>query len=373
MVAIAVLAFTLALSATQSSQIDGIVSSVMRDHAITGCTMGVARARKSLVVRGYGASDADTVYRIGSLTKQFTAALVLRAIASHQFNDDTAVHGATVAELLNQTSGIPNYSPGTRTLEEALRAPLAFTPGTEWAYSNTNYVLLASLLEMRTQTPFAQLVRNELRVPLALNDTSAEHAHGDLGMTSTVPNLLTWLDALESGRVVSEQDFLRMGTPAELSDGTPTSYGDAFFIRNWYGWKVLEHPGYEDGASADDALVPDDHLAVVALCNRGAVSLEPLVKSIVAILEPARDQALVAKLDAAPENENPAVRRKAEELVATLELGAPQTFEFLSRITTATERRERYRVTFKHARYRLTLIYRSGRFDDATIQPDGSP
>lgn len=427
MFAAAMLAAALALNPAQSTQIDAVIEQVMQANHIAGLSIGIGRKGSVLFLRGYGVrnvsayalADGDTVYRIGSITKQFTAALVLQQIEASRLSLTAPVHGATVEELLAQTSGIPTYDPGT-TVEAALAAQPLFKPGSQWAYSNTNYYLLGTLLQSTTGIAFPKLLWDNVVSPLHLRATSFSLAKGNdvaLGyewndgaylpvagsgaddpsvafsaaaMSSNARDLLTWLENLRAGKVVSPADFAAMTTSKTLNDGTRTHYGYGFYLRNWYGWKTAEHSGNVDGFSSDDAIVLDDGLEIALLSNADAVSLVPLAKSIVAILEPARDQNAVADFNHPAENEKASVtadvKRILQELQANAlettiasanvdpslkDLGAPRLIEFIERSTNAGITYEKYRLTYSYAQYWMTLGYGpDGKITSLSIAPD---
>jgi D-alanyl-D-alanine carboxypeptidase len=429
MLAGAMLAASLALSPTQLVRIDAVVEQVMHANHIAGLSIGIARKGDVLLVRGYGVrdvnkyvfADGDTIYRIGSITKQFTAALVLQQVESSHLALGALVHGATVEELLAQTSGIPTYSPGTRTLDDALAAQPLFRPGSQWDYSNTNYFLLGTLLESTTRTTYPRLLWNNIVSPLHLRATSFALPHGNdvaLGyeyndgafieaqntsadapqlsfsaaaMSSNARDLLAWLEDLRTGRVVSAHDFTDMTTTKTLSDGTRTQYGFGFYIRNWYGWQTAEHPGNVDGYSADDAIVLDDGLEIAILSNADGVSLEPLSKSVVAIMEPAKDASSVADFTHPAQNENASVTADIRRTLQALQngsldhasitlridpsftpnLGSPSEIEFIDRSTNGGVRFEKYRLSYTYQQYWMTLAYGAdGKISGLTVALD---
>ncbi len=429
MLAGAMLAASLALSPAQSTQIDAVVEQVMQANHIAGLSIGIGRRGDILMLRGYGVrdvrayalADGDTIYRIGSITKQFTAALVLQQIEASRLALNAQIHGATVAELLAQTSGIPNYGLGTQSLENALAAPPLFPPGSQWDYSNTNYYLLGTLLESTASTTYPKLLSNKIVVPLHLRGTSFTLPHGGdvaLGyeyndgayvaaqntsaddptiafsaaaMSSNARDLLAWLDDLRSARVVSTQSFADMTTTKTLLDGTHTRYGYGFYIRNWYGWRTAEHPGNVDGFSADDAIVLDDGLEIAILSNADSVALAPLSKSIVAIIEPAKDTGSVADFTHPAQNENATVtadiKRTLQDLQTggldrskltasidptfTQELGAPSQIEFIERSSKNGITYEKYRLTFSYQQFWMTLAYGAdGKLSALAVAPD---
>ena len=247
------------LSTTTQSRIDAIVAQVMQREHIAGLSLGIARRGVPLYLRGYGerdvarhlAPDGYTVYAIGSLTKQFTAALVLQQTAHGSIALDAPLQrylpqivapagAVTIAQLLGQTSGIASYTERSRAEIASLAAtnpppervwqlvaskPLAFLPGAQWQYSNTNYLLLGMTLQSASGLSYSQLLGRNVIAPLRLESTAyglpafAQNVaqgytwRGDFesvpmnqgiidvafsagGVTSNAPDILTWLEAL---------------------------------------------------------------------------------------------------------------------------------------------------------------------------------
>ncbi|HEV7180266.1 MAG TPA: serine hydrolase domain-containing protein, partial [Candidatus Baltobacteraceae bacterium] len=352
-----------------AAKVDAIVRTVMREEHIAGVAVGIARRGSIIYLKGYGSRDVAahlpvdgyTIFRIGSVTKEFTAAAIMQLADRGSVSLDAAAGSylpllpqpdarVTVAQLLNQTSGIPSYTDPGATAASALAAPLLFEPGASWAYSNTNYLLLGRIAEAQTHRPYANLLDETIFAPLKLRSTAygvprfannaatgyrydgthyvaiddasqADRAYAAGALASNVPDLLQWLEALRTGRVVSGTSFARMSTQTRLPDGAPTHYGFGFFIRNWYGWHAIEHNGNVDGFSADDALVLDDGLAVAVLTNADRADIVPLTESLVALADPPRDRNLYADRPRPPENENPSVTATIARIFADLQRG----------------------------------------------------
>ena len=355
----ALLATSLALTPAQSAKIDAVVAQVMQSSHIPGLSLGIARKGHAIFLRGYGTracasqspANAYTVYRIGSITKQFTAALVMQEADRSALPLNAELDGITIAQLLSQTSGLVSYTDAGETLDGALNAPTQFTPGTRWQYSNSNYYLLGTALQSVTKQTYAELLAERITAPLHLTSTTfapplvqneaqgcawdgsswqpapngrndqADFAFSASAMSSNVPDLLTWLWNLYDGAIVAQDSFEQMTTSWTLADGTPTNYGFGFFTDTWYGLRIAQHPGYMDGFSAEDAIVLDDGTALAILSNADRVSLIPLAKSLVEIVEPLKDRAMVATLSQPGVFEDPAVTALVKTVVETLAAG----------------------------------------------------
>lgn len=412
-----------ALAISARVRVDEIVTRVMRSEHIPGLSLAIARNGTPLYVRGYGERDvgahlpADgyTVYAIGSLTKQFTAALVMQEVERGNIALQAPVRRylpqiadtfgtVRIVQLLGQTSGVPSYTdlprdtmqrlaasnPGPAALWRLVadRSP-AFAPGTQWQYSNSNYLLLGMVLERVTGVEYSTLLDERIIEPLQLTSTAygvspfarnvaqgynwnekpaampmnqgvVDVAFSAGGIASNAPDLLRWFEALRSGRVVALADFTAMITSVRLAGGVPAQYGFGFFIDDWYGHRVIDHSGYIDGFSSADALVLDDGLELVLLCNGDRIDLRPLGKSIVALLVPARNANLSATLSQPAENENAQITADVRAIAGTqafAALGTVLSVEFIERSVKQQITYDKYRVTFASGPWWVTIGY----------------
>lgn len=312
---------------------DSLARATLEESPAAGMSVAVVRGGDTLVHAGWGRADleldvpatAGTVYRIGSLTKQFTAAAVLRQVEEGRLAlDDTlgaflpgfeaGGRRVTVRQLLGHTSGLKNYT-GLEAFWEKSRLdlthrellsllgedPFEFEPGTRYAYSNTGYYVLGMILEEVTGRDYGAWMREELFRPLGLDDTRycrgrsviERRAEGyratddgelvndePLSMTapfaagalcSTVGDLVAWTRALHGGRVVSASSLDAMTTPGTLPDGTDTGYGFGLSVGSLEGHPRIAHAGGINGFSSRLAHYPADDLTVAVLVNtRGA-------------------------------------------------------------------------------------------------------
>jgi CubicO group peptidase (beta-lactamase class C family) len=410
MLAATLLAASFALTPAQRSHIDGVVADVMHSEHIAGLSLGIARNGHVLLARGYGfrdlakqaGADAQTIYRIGSITKQFTAALVIRQAERGVLRYDSTIDGATVAQLLSQTSGIPSYTDPGETLEHATNATKLFEPGTQWHYSNTNYYLLGKALESATHATYPALLEAQIVRPLHLTGTSfalpagndvatgyawngsafvpvtpgpnadAAAAFSAGALSSNVTDLLRWLDALETGAVIAPESFTAMTASGTLTDGTFTHYGFGFFIDDWYGWTVAEHPGLIDGFSGGDAIGLADDLNVVVLTNANEQPVAPLEKSIFAIVEPPKNPALVATLAGGALNEDPAITAAVTALANNPALvrwfGGVELVEYVQAARPGGTPSYEYRVTYERGRLLFAFSWQNGTIAALTIE-----
>ncbi|MDQ3950416.1 MAG: beta-lactamase family protein, partial [Gemmatimonadota bacterium] len=184
--------------------IDSLAAAFLADGPVAGLSVAVVKGRDTILMKGYGLADvenevpasAKTVYRIGSITKQFTSAAIMRVIGEGKLSlDDTlgkllpssppAWRGVSVRRLLNHTSGIRSYTGiGPRwqrrwredmlpdTIVALVRDDtLDFEPGARWRYNNTGYVLLGMIIERVSGRSYARFLEEEFYRPLGLSQT----------------------------------------------------------------------------------------------------------------------------------------------------------------------------------------------------------
>lgn len=299
------------------------IASWYRGAPIVGMTVAIARADEPPLIVAWGHVDAarqapatpDTVYEIGSITKTFTAALILRRVEHGRLSLDEAVtrwlpelrgtaDDVTVRHLLAHASGLSS-APVAEDMSlpvsaEALLAavrdrPVEFTPGARFRYNNNGYGLLGLILERESGRPYADLLRQELIEPLGLSRTApcafedatrptgfnhnfvdgegpAPHtrhhplASGAAGMLcSTAGDVLAWQSALMSGRVLQPQTLALMTEPQRLSNGSPSGYGLGIYVDE--GGERLHHGGAASGFITQMAWRPRERLGIVVLTN----------------------------------------------------------------------------------------------------------
>jgi CubicO group peptidase (beta-lactamase class C family) len=309
--------------------IDSLANAFVATGPVAGVSVAVVKGRDTILMKGYGFADiengvpasARTVHRIGSITKQFTSAAIMRLVDERKLAlDDTlgkllpnvppAWRGITLRRLLNHTSGIRSYTGiGPRWLQRRREdmAPdtivglvrddtLDFKPGGRWSYNNTGYVLLGMIVERASGKPYATYLEEEFYKPLGLTQTyycstkpiikhraqgyelsDRQLVNADyLSMTqpfsagalcSTVGDLVAWQRALVGGRVVRPASYTAMTTPEPLIDGRPLTYGYGLGVGKLENHRKVAHGGGINGFITDLSYYPDDTLHVVVLAN----------------------------------------------------------------------------------------------------------
>ena len=320
--------------------IDSLAKAFIAAREAPGVSVVVVRGRDTLVSQGYGLIDLEnsvaatphSVYRIGSITKQFTSAAVMQQVEAGKVRLDDSIGAylpslparwrpATVRQLLNHTSGIPSYTDlGPRWMKHmgepmspdslvgwTANDSLNFAPGTGWRYDNTGYVVLGMLVEKVSGKSYAQYLKERLFTPLGLNETMycsnapiiPHRAQGygkdssgwrnatfiDMSqpfsagaLCSSALDLARWNQALGSGRVVGAASYQLMTTPSGTA--MPRHYGFGLVSDTLAGHRIIQHGGGIPGFSTANAWFPDDSLSVTVLPNGEAARPDRLLSNI---------------------------------------------------------------------------------------------
>lgn len=314
-------------------EVEALAQRHLAQKGAAGLSIAIAKGGQVVLAEGYGFADlefdvkvdAQTMFRIGSVTKQFTAALVMRYVEQGKLSldDDVSKYvpdfplqgkSVTIRQLMNHTSGIPSYTdvgeawqkvwPLELSHEELLALvkdkPFDFEPGTKWNYNNTGYYLLGMVLEKVGGKSYGQLVTSEIARPLGLERTRRDsnvdliknraqgytlqgtplgprtvndqpygtNQPGAAGMLlSTARELVTWQMALTSGKFVSKDSFALMTTPTVLPDGKDTGYGFGLMIDDYEGHRRISHGGGIFGFNSMLAWYPEHDLHVAVISN----------------------------------------------------------------------------------------------------------
>jgi CubicO group peptidase (beta-lactamase class C family) len=346
---VAVLLVFSAVAATaqdKAAAIDALLSRYQEIGAFNGSAL-VADHGTVVFKKGYGLADfewrvpnaPDTKFRLGSITKQFTAALVLQLVQEGTLSLDTTLGGAlpyyrkdvgarvTIRHLLNHTSGIPSYTSRPDFGREVSRDPygvrefvekfcsgdLEFEPGSTFRYNNSGYFILGAILEHATGKTYGQLLQERILSPLGMTSTgydlsapllerrargyerdldgvrnadyldmSLPYAAGSL--YSTVEDLYRWDQALYTDAVLPEAARTTMFTPG--------------LERYGFGWAIrkapigpakaerttISHGGGINGFNTLIMRVPEERQLVVLLNNTGGTNLDAMAAGILDVL-----------------------------------------------------------------------------------------
>ncbi len=314
------------LSGQTTADVDAVVQKLIDAKKIPAAGVAVVRDGKVLLAKGYGSADIEagtaanenTAFQIASVTKQFTAAAIMLLVEDGKLKlDDTLGtfvsdvpakwSGVTIRQLLNQVSGIPNYTEGGKLVNDKVYAkseilglvkevPPAFEPGTKWAYSNTNYFLLGMVIEKVSGKPYPEYMRDRIFKPLLmsstvvntsglkiknaatayqfttgawqrsnLDDPSQPFAAG--AIVSTAADMAKWATAVSEGRLLKKTSWDEAFASGKLPDGKPTNYGFGWQIGKMGDTGFFAHSGGIRGFSSFHVRFPAENLSVVVLVN----------------------------------------------------------------------------------------------------------
>lgn len=310
--------------------VDAMLSEVTQGDS-PGAAVLVSRDGKTLFEKAYGYASIEhhvrvtpqTKFRIGSITKQFTAAAILRLQEQGKLSVDDPLskflpdypRGSEVQlrHLLTHTSGIHSYtdkpdfletvSVPIKSSEDHIRSfqndPYDFAPGERWSYSNSGYFLLGYIVEKVSGQPYADFLRTQFFEPLGMKDTGVyrngailahdatgyaqngatiekardwdmSRAGGAGALYSTVEDLARWNDAVFAGKVLSEASTEAAWTPVKTASTSPPTedgYGFGWGVGRFRGLREIQHGGGLQGFVSQLSRFPDQRLTIVVLAN----------------------------------------------------------------------------------------------------------
>ncbi len=294
-----------------------------------GISILIAKKGQVVYQRAFGSANIelntpmqpDMVFRIGSITKQFTAVAILQLVEQgkislqdsvQKFIKDFPPKGATITieNLLTHTSGLVDYTSMNDPdpyierrdftpeflIDYFKKEPLQFKPGTKYSYSNSNYLLLGYIIQLVSGMPYHQYMQDMVVKPAGLTHTlyaeeptvlpgrvegytrdrgffencpyqtlSIGFACGDL--LSNTEDLYMWNNAVINYKLISKESVARAFTPYKLSDGTGSDYGYGWFIDTLYGSLYIHHEGQTSGFIALEKYFPQEDIYAAILTN----------------------------------------------------------------------------------------------------------
>ncbi|HEV2705236.1 MAG TPA: serine hydrolase domain-containing protein [Pyrinomonadaceae bacterium] len=419
-----------AAMSVRADAVDDYVSAQIRARHVPGLSLAVVREGRLVKAQGYGlanielnvAATPETVYEVGSLTKQFTAAAVLLLVEEGKVSLEerlakylgetasTAWGDVTIRQLLTHTSGIREFStlPGfelskrltPEQLDKAIAAlPSAFPAGTSWQYSNTNYYLLGRVVERASGQRFDEFLEARIFKPLGMkatlmadprriipqrasgyqwregawvnrDDAALADTFAAAGLASNVLDLARWETALDARRLLKPESFEQMWQPARLATGKSYPYGMGWSVGTFRGRRLLEHGGLMGGFSSYVARFTEERLSVIVLCNLGNIGVSgnaaPIARGVARLYIPTLALAALKEL-ADPDPQTTGALREA--LLATL-AGRPDPSSFTPQsyaFQTSERGRALHRSISSHGALRsLALVERKEEGDERT-------
>jgi CubicO group peptidase (beta-lactamase class C family) len=338
------LLFTAWSVATQADDLDAYLQRQQDVYEIPGMVVGVFRQGDLVDSRAIGLANVELrvpattqqVFEIGSISKQFTAYGILMLVEQGQLQLDAPVGRyltdlprawarPTLHQLLGHISGLPDleesfgYDVYRETPTDAefqrrlLRLPIQQRPGKKWSYSNTNYWLLARVIEQLSGQTYAQFMHDRLFAPLGMQQTrtalprqilmgraagyrlvdgrleNREAIQSNTGrglgdIVTTVADMALWEKEQRTPRLVKVETARLAHVPVKLDDGSTTDYGYGWFTNPEAGQAALAHSGQTAGFVADYVRFPERDLAIVVFANRYGAPIRAV--GIARLIEP---------------------------------------------------------------------------------------
>jgi len=306
----------------RADKVDDFVKAEMQRQHVPGVSVVVMKDQNIVKSVGYGLGNvelnvpatADTVYKIGSVSKQFIASGIMLLVKEGKIGLDDNVSKylegtpdswkpITIRHLLTHTSGIVREAPGfdpfkvqndVDVIKTAYSLPLRFSPGEKWEYCNVGYFTLAEIIHKVTGQPWGDFLRDRLFAPLdmkatrttTVTDLVANRASGYVwengkfenapnyfalrpsgAFLSTVTDLAKWEAALANHKILDQASLDQMWTPVKLNNGSTYTYGFGWELDSVAGHKQIHHGGSLPGFRSQFARFVDDKLCVIVLTN----------------------------------------------------------------------------------------------------------
>lgn len=318
---------------------------ISQDNPLFSGSILVAQEGEILLSKGYNfsnwelktANNPQTKFRISSITKPFTATLIMMMVENGALSLDDrlcdhlpdcppAWQGIEIQNLLNHTSGIVEYTSldgaaqasrlvhNTAGLIDLFRnETLEFAPGETYRYSNSNYILLGAVLEQVSRISFDQLLRRIILEPLRMRNSGMDdntrilenrasgyqiqgrdlmnapfldmsNAYATAGMYSTILDLFAFDQALASGLLLSEDSLESMYTPQFAADGSGGNYGLGWQLGESNGYQRIGHAGVINGFHVSMTRYPDQDFTIIVLSNFETEDIVQIISGLERIL-----------------------------------------------------------------------------------------
>lgn len=320
-------------------QLDQFLSEQATTQLFSGAVL-VAQNGQILLSKGYGLADRtrqlpntpQTRFRLGSVTKPFTALAILQLQAQGKLNVQDPIcryltacpaawQAITIHQLLTHTAGIPDIerlpeyaqlktTPTTPAQTVALfqDKPLAFPPGTQWEYSSSGYILLGVIIEQVAGQSYEAFLQDHIFTLLGMNDTGYEHDSASLatgyanattvadpidmsmpfaagGLYSTVEDLYRWAQALATDELLPQPLLDLLFTPyAEIPQSDGAHYGYGWVISQQLGHRLVGHNGGIDGFVASLNHFPADGVIIIMLSNQQDINPNAITQPLARML-----------------------------------------------------------------------------------------
>ena len=325
-------------AAVRADKVDDYVKAEMQKQRILGLSLAVVKEGKVIKAEGYGLANAehnvparpDTVYKIGSVSKQFIATGIMLLVQDGKIGLDDKVGkyldgtpetwaGITIRHLLTHTSGIVREGPGFDPFKDqkdfdviktAFPLSLRFTPGEKYEYCNVGYFSLAEIISRISGKSWGDFMNERVFAPMGMTATRPtsfsaivpNRADGyDWGndkmrnaveyiavrpsgaFLSSVLDLAKWDAALYADTVLKQSTREQMWTPVKLNSGAAHPYGFGWSLEPLGDHRRVSHGGSLPGFRAHFSRLPDDKLSIIVLTNCSNANPETIARGVAAI------------------------------------------------------------------------------------------
>jgi CubicO group peptidase (beta-lactamase class C family) len=324
--------------------IDAYIRANVQEKGLVGLSVAIMREGEIVFAKGYGQRSREmslpvepaTSFAVGSITKQFTCACILQLAeegklsatdpVAKYFPNLTRAGDITLLDLMNHTSGYPDYYPldfVDRKMQQPITfegllndfagGKLDFEPGSRFSYSNTGYIILGGVVEKVSGEKFGDFLQRRILTPLKMEHSRfgttqglASPATGYYGFALDPPepatpegdgwieaagalwasasDLWRWNLALVSGKVLKPSSYDLMIAPRKLSSGRTSSYGCGLRVEIQDGETVLSHTGGVSGFVSFNAVLPRTKSGLVVLSNTEHISATPVRMELLKLL-----------------------------------------------------------------------------------------
>lgn len=333
------------LPASEQAKVGAIAQQVLATTGVPSASVGIVKDGQIAFTKAYGlaqlhppvSATTQMRYSIGSISKQFTAAAILILQQQGKLALDepistwlpqlTRANEVTLREVLSHTSGYQDYyaedysmlpmkKPTTADaiLDKWGKKPLDFDPGTQWQYSNTNYVIAGKIVEIVSGMPLMKFLQKNIFTPLHMEGVMNSNLHqleqtdahgyiryalgplrpapqdgpgwmfaaGELAMP--VKDLLIWDISMMNESLLQPASYKEMFTGVKLKNGHDTGYGLGVEISHRGGHLVISHSGEVSGFTAENIVLPNDKIAIAVLTNQEAARASGMIGQKLALM-----------------------------------------------------------------------------------------
>ena len=336
-------------SQSYETKIDSIVS-LQYSANEPGITILVAKNGKAIYQKAIGKSNLElsipiefnSVFQIGSITKQFTAVSILMLAEQDKLNIEDKIekyipeytevgNDITIHHLLNHTSGIKNktllsenhntsriYRSPKELITYFKDEPLEFIPGEKFKYSNAGYILLGQIIEKVSMQSYGEFIQENIFDKIGMTSSylgdnrhsipnrtkgyiiernefiNADYMNLSLAYSagailSTTEDLLKWQNALLSNTLLKEASIKQAMTPTLLNSGKRIPYGYGFRLSKLGNSPVIAHTGSTKGFTSIALFLPQENMYITALTNCNCKNVNNIVKQVAELFVPKPD------------------------------------------------------------------------------------